>query len=142
MPERQRVFDEMARVLRPGGRLVLCVWASGEAPAAWEVRHLLEPICREGRLAGMGSLAENRAWLERAGLVIETEEDWSRRVARTWTVVARRVASRLITDRRWRRFVLDSQEADRVFALTVARLRLAFASGAMRYGFVVASKQI
>ena len=72
MPERQRVFDEMARVLRPGGRLVLCVWATGDAPAAWEVRHLLEPICREGRLAGMGTFAENRAWIERAGLVIET----------------------------------------------------------------------
>ena len=88
----------------------------------------------------MGTFAENRAWIERAGLVIEREEDWSRRVARTWTVVARRVASRVLTDRRWRRFVLDANETDRVFALTVARLRLAFASGAMRYGFIVARR--
>lgn len=142
MPERPRVFGEMARVLRPGGRLVLCVWATSEQPRAWEVRHLLEPICREGRLAGMGSLSENRAWIEDAGLVVETEEDWSRRVAKTWTVVARRVAAGLVTDRRYRDFLRDGTEADRVFALTVARLRLAFATGAMRYGFIVARKPV
>ena len=140
MPDRPRVFAEMARVLRPGGRLVLCVWASGDAPGRWAVRHLLEPICREGRLAGMGTMAENRAWIEGAGLAVEREEDWSQRVARTWTVVARRVARRLATDRETRRFLLDAREADRVFALTVLRLRLAFATGAMRYGFVVAQK--
>jgi tocopherol O-methyltransferase len=140
MPERARVFQEMARVLRPGGRLVLCVWATSAHPRAWEVRHLLEPICREGRLAGMGSLAENRAWIESAGLEIEVEEDWSRSVARTWTVVARRFLASVVTDRATRQFLRDSSEADRVFALTVARLRLAFATGAMRYGFVVARK--
>ena len=140
MPDRARVFSEIARVLRPGGRFVLCVWATSERPSAWEVRHLLEPICREGRLAGMGSMPENRAWIQNAGLVVEREEDWSRGVARTWTLVARRVAARIATDARYRRFVLDADEADRVFALTVARLRLAFATGAMRYGFVVARK--
>lgn len=140
MPERALVFGEMARVLRPGGRLVLCVWATSEAPEAWHVRHLLEPICREGRLAGMGSLEENREWIRRAGLEVVTDEDWSRRVARTWTVVARRVAAKILTQRRWRRFVLSANEADRVFALTVARLRIAFAVGAMRYGFIVARK--
>ncbi|MEM6326776.1 MAG: methyltransferase domain-containing protein [Bacteroidota bacterium] len=140
MPDRSRVFEEMARVLRPGGRLALCVWATSIRPTAWQVRHLLEPICREGRLAGMGSMIENRAWIERAGMQVTREEDWSRQVARTWTVVARRVAARLATDARYRRFLRDGTEADRVFALTVARLRLAFAVGAMRYGFFVARK--
>ncbi|GAB5534513.1 MAG: 27-O-demethylrifamycin SV methyltransferase [Rubricoccaceae bacterium] len=140
MPERQRVFDELARVLKPGGRLVLCVWMASESPARWHVRHLLEPICREGRLAGLGSASENRRWIANAGLVVETEDDWSRQVGRTWTVVARRVAARLVTDRRLRQFILNAKEADRVFALTVARLRLAFAVGAMRYGFFVAQK--
>ena len=140
MPERQRVFNELARVLKPGGHLVLCVWMASEAPARWQVRHLLEPICSEGRLAGLGSARENRQWITDAGLVVETEEDWSAQVGRTWTVVARRVAARLITDRRLRQFIMDAREGDRVFALTVARLRLAFAVGAMRYGFFVARK--
>ncbi|WP_412069167.1 SAM-dependent methyltransferase [Rubrivirga sp. IMCC43871] len=138
MPDRPRVFSEVARVLRPGGRFVLCVWAAAERPPAWAVRHLLEPICREGRLAGLGTLAENRRWMTDAGLTVEHEEDWSRAVARTWTVVAQRVAWRLLTDARYRRFVRDAAEADRGFVLTVARLRLAFATGALRYGFVVA----
>jgi tocopherol O-methyltransferase len=127
-------------VLRPGARLALCVWATREQPGRAETRWLLEPICREGRLAGMGSLAENRAWLEGAGLVVEREEDWSARVARTWTIVIARVARGLLTDARYRRYLRDARHEDRIFALTVLRLRAAFATGAMRYGFFVARR--
>jgi tocopherol O-methyltransferase len=140
MPERPRVFSEMARVLKPGGRLVACVWMTAEAPKGWAVKHLLEPICREGRLAGMGSAKENRAWIEAAGLTVEREEELSGEVARTWTVCLRRVAGRLLRDRRYRRFLLDATEGDRLFALTLLRIRLAYATGAMRYGFFVARK--
>ena len=41
-------FAQVRRVLRPGGRFVVCAWLARETPKAWEVRHLLEPICREG----------------------------------------------------------------------------------------------
>jgi tocopherol O-methyltransferase len=88
----------------------------------------------------MGSAAENRAWIEGAGLVVEAEEDLSRAVARTWTVCLRRVAGRLLRDPRYRRFLLDATQGDRAFALTLLRIRLAYATGAMRYGFFVARK--
>lgn len=140
MPERPRVFSEAARVLRPGGRLVLCVWMTREAPGAAETLWLLEPICREGRLAGMGSASENRTWLEAAGLTVEQELDWSRMVARTWTVVAQRVARGLATDAAYRRFLRDATQRERAFVWTIGRLRLAFATGAMRYGAFVARK--
>lgn len=140
MPDRPRVFEEVARVLKPGGRFALCVWMTSASPRRWEVRHLLEPICREGRLAGMGSAAENRAWIEGAGLVVEREEDWSRAVARTWDVVVARVARGVLTDARYRRFLQDAAQADRVFALTVLRIAAAYRTGAMRYGFFVARK--
>lgn len=137
MPDRARVFAEVGRVLKPGGRFVLCVWLAADAPAPWQVRHLLEPICREGRLAGMGTMDENRAWIEAAGLQVERAEDWSRAVAPTWGIVARRVLRGLATDARWRRALLRGEG---VFALTVPRLILAYRTGAMRYGFVVARK--
>lgn len=137
MPDRARVFAEVARVLRPGGRFVLCVWLAADAPRPWHVRHLLEPICREGRLTGLGTRAENRAWIEGAGLVIERDEDWSAAVAPTWTVVARRVARGLVTDARYRRALVRGEG---VFALTVPRLMLAYRTGAMRYGFLAARK--
>lgn len=140
MPERPRVFAEMARVLKPGGRLVACIWMTSPQPRAWEVRHLLEPICREGRLAGMGSAAENRAWIEAAGLVVEREEDLSEGVARTWSVCLRRVAGGLVREPRYRRFLGDAAQHDRVFALTLLRILLAYRTGAMRYGFWVARK--
>lgn len=140
MPERPHVFAEIARVLKPGGRLALCVWMTSPAPRRWEVRHLLEPICREGRLAGMGSAAENRAWMTGAGLVVEREEDWSRAVARTWDVVAGRVVRGVATDARYRRYLRDASHHDRRFALTVLRIAAAYRTGAMRYGFFVARK--
>ena len=55
-----RFFAEACRTLRPGGRLVVCAWLAGATPRPWEVRHLLEPICREGRLPGMGDEADYR----------------------------------------------------------------------------------
>ncbi|PAP77607.1 methyltransferase domain-containing protein [Rubrivirga marina] len=140
MPDRPRVFTEAARVLRPGGRFVLCVWMAGPSPREWEVRHLLEPICREGRLAGLGTAAENLGWLRDAGLEVEREEDWSRAVAPTWTRVARRVARGLLADARYRGYLRDASQRDRAFVWTILRLVLAYRTGAMRYGVFVARK--
>ena len=140
MPDRARVFSEVARVLRPGGRFVLCVWMAGPSPRAWEVRHLLEPICREGRLAGLGSAAENLGWLRAAGLEVEREEDWSRSVAPTWPRVARRVAWGIATDARYRRYLRTPAMRDRRFVLTVVRMVAAYRTGALRYGVFVARK--
>ena len=50
MADKERFFAEANRVLRPGGRLVVCAWLAAPAPSRWQVRHLLEPICGEGRL--------------------------------------------------------------------------------------------
>ena len=140
MPERPRVFAEMARVLKPGGRLATCIWMASKTPRAWEVQHLLEPICREGRLDGLGTFAENRAWIEAAGLVMEQEADWSAQVAKTWTICIRRVAAGLIRKPEWRRFLRDARRRDRVFTATLLRIRLAYSTGAMRYGFIAAQK--
>jgi tocopherol O-methyltransferase len=140
MPDLARFFAECARTLRPGGRLVLCAWLAAEDASPWAVGRLLEPICREGRLAQLGTAPEYRAGLERAGFRVRAVEDISRHVARTWTICLVRAAALVVTDRDARRFMLDRAQPNRVFALTLLRLRVAYAIGALRYAVITAEK--
>ncbi|MGD9511917.1 MAG: cyclopropane-fatty-acyl-phospholipid synthase family protein [Geminicoccaceae bacterium] len=137
MEDKARFFSEAFRVVRPGGRLVVCAWLARPAPRPWEVRWLLEPICREGRLPGMGEEKDYRQLAERVGFVTTSSEDLSDRVARTWWVCACRLAGKLATERSYLRHLLDPRASDRVFALTLLRLLTAYRTGSMRYGLFV-----
>jgi tocopherol O-methyltransferase len=133
MPDKRRFLAEIRRVLRPGGRAALCVWAAAERPRTWEIRWLLEPICREGRLPGLATEGEYCGWLTEAGLEGVEIRDWSRAVRRTWTVCATRGLRRWLTDAELRRFVLRGDSPERVYGLSIFRLWTAFRTGAMRY---------
>lgn len=140
MADRARFFAEVFRVLRAGGRLVACLWHSAAAPARWQRRWLLNPIVREGRLAGLDPVTAYLRWCREAGFAVERFEDRSRQVRRTWSVCLRRLAARLLTDGRYRRFLRDPARQSRDFALALPRLWLAYRTGAMRYGVLVARK--
>lgn len=133
-------FAEAHRVLRPGGRLVVCAWLSRDDPRRWEVRHLLEPICREGRLRHMGSAAEYDRLARAAGLVPVAFQDVSRQVKKTWPICARRIAAGLVRDPSYRRFLLRERSPHKVFGLTMLRIWLAYELGSMRYGILTAIK--
>lgn len=132
MVDKPAFFREARRVLRPGGRLVVCAWLAAERPRDWEVRHLLEPICDEGALPSMGSESEYRAWADGAGFRSIAFEDVSSSVARTWTICLRRFLGALVTDRAIRAQALAAR--NKRFALSVPRLIAAYKTGAMRYG--------
>jgi tocopherol O-methyltransferase len=132
MVDKPRFFAEARRVLKPGTRLVICAWLAGEAPSRWEVRHLLEPICDEGRLPSLGSALDYRAMAEEAGFSMRDYSDVSASVARTWTICAGRLLRALAVDPAIRSQVLRSR--NRRFALSLPRLILAYRTGAMRYG--------
>lgn len=138
MVDKPGFFAEAHRVLAPGGRFVVCAWLAETGASGWKVRHLLEPICREGRLPSMGTREEYEAMARAAGFEIAGYEDLSRRVARTWTICARRLARALVLDRQTRRLALGAR--NRVFALTFPRLILAYRTGAMRYGIFTLTK--
>jgi len=131
---------EMARILRPGGRLVACVWMAAPAAPAWARRHLLDPIREEGRLSGLPTATRLHRWATEAGLSVERLDDVTPFVRRTWTVVLRRFARALITDPAVLRTLLDADESERVFARTLPRIWLAQHLGVLRYGWLVAHR--
>lgn len=137
MVDKARFFAEAWRVLRPGGRLVVCAWLEGERASGWEKRHLLQPICTEGRLPSMGSVADYRALAAETGFTPEHYEDISRNVRRTWWICLRRFARRMVTDPDIRRLALSTATRNRSFILSLPRLILALRTGAMRYGVFV-----
>jgi tocopherol O-methyltransferase len=132
--DKARFFSEAFRVLRPRGRMVVCAWLGGDAPSPWQRRALLDPIVSEGRLAGLQTRAECTRDFEEAGFVDVQATDLSMQVRRTWTICARRLAWAVATKPRYRAFLLSGESEHRVFALTVFRIGLAYAVGAMKYG--------
>lgn len=139
MADPARAVAEAFRVLRPGGRFMACVWLASPSPQSWEVRHLLRPICEEGRLPGLPDARDHRAWADRAGFEAVVLEDVSSRVARTWTVSARRLAAALLRPSSWR-YLSDPRNTERRFALSVLRLLVGFRTGAVRYAILSARR--
>jgi tocopherol O-methyltransferase len=140
MADKARAFAECARVVRPGGRVVVCDWLAGAAPSRLERQALLEPICREGRLPSLATVREYKALAQEAGLRVERFEDISGRVGRTWLICLRRLGRRLVTDAEARRFLLGPRNPDRTFAFSMVRIPLAYRTGAMRLGVLTLSK--
>jgi tocopherol O-methyltransferase len=129
----------MFRILRPGGRLAICAWLAAENPSAWQTRTLLEPICAEGQLAGLGSETEYDGLLRQAEFDGIEFIDLTPCVARTWTIICRRVLMRLARDRATWRF-LARRPKNAVFGLAIPRIVLAYRTRAMRYGLFVARR--
>jgi tocopherol O-methyltransferase len=142
MPDLPAFFAEVARVLRPGGRLVVCAWLTRERPRSWERRALLEPICHEGRLRGMESAAEYARLARAAGLEPGAVEDLSRQVKRTWPICAARVLAGFFREPAYRRFLFRTGGPNRIFALTLLRIWLAYELRSMRYGILTAVKPV
>ena len=138
MPDKARFFAEAARVLRHGGRLVVCAWLASAEATRWQVRHLLEPICVEGRLPSMGTREDYEVLALETGFAIRSYEELSKQVSRTWTICAARLAKALLTDPYYLRLLAGAR--NRAFALSLPRLILAYRTGAMRYGVWTFSK--
>jgi len=140
MVDKPRFFAEIVRTLKPGGRFATCVWLSSENPSPAAVNHLLEPICREGRLPSMGSESEYRSMMRDAGLIVTSFEDLTPYVWKTWWLCLVRAAKCVLTEKSYRAFLLDPANGDRLFAVTLLRILIAYRTGAMRYGLFAACK--
>ncbi len=140
MLDKAGAFAEMRRVVRPGGRVGVYAWIARDDARVWEVQHLLEPICREGRLAGLGTERDYVDLLQQSGLTVTRVEDLSAAVQRTWPICLARVARGLALDPRYRQYMVRARNAERVFLRTMPRIWAAYATGAMRYLLFVAQR--
>lgn len=138
--EQQKYFDEIYRVLKPGGRASLAVWLATERPRRWEVKQLLEPICREGRLSSLGNVPEYNEMMEQAGLEIESYRNVSKLVRKTWRICAWRLAKGLMSNREYRKDLFGRRRKNWIFAITLMRIIAAFRTGSMQYGLYVLKK--
>jgi tocopherol O-methyltransferase len=127
-------FAQAFRILRPGGRLVVTVWLSREAPTHREERWLLEPISRESRMPHLGTETDYRQLAAAAGFTVERFQDVTRQIERTWPMIVRTFLWNLLRKPAYLRYLADPRSQNAIFALTIMRLWLAFRTGAMRYG--------
>ena len=140
MPDLAAFFAQAHRVLRPGARLVICAWLSADDPSPQARRWLLEPICREGRMPQMGTVADYERLARAAGFTPERPEDVTAQVARTWSAIAGVFARKLASRPAYLRFLFDRHARNRIFAFTIFRIWLAYRTGAMRYGVLTYTK--
>jgi tocopherol O-methyltransferase len=133
-------FRQATRVLRPGGRLVVCAWLAHPRASLTQRKLLLEPACTEGRMAHIGLASEYCRLFKEHGFTVESEEDVSQQVKRTWPICAWGFAIRLLRQPRYIRFLFNRHRRNRVFALTIFRIWMAFETGALRYGILTGIK--
>jgi tocopherol O-methyltransferase len=130
-------FKEAYKVLKPGGRLVICAWLAGDVENSKLKQSLLERICRQGRLPGMASEAEYEELGAAAGLNAVSSEAITRQVQRTWAICLQRLARKAVTDRRYIAHLFSPKQQNRVFAITMALILAAYKTGAMKYSVMV-----
>lgn len=140
MADKAHAYAEMARVLKPGGRMVVVAWAAADHRTPWQDRHLMEPICREAKFTALATAPEHQAWIAAAGLTLEETLDLSPSVSRTWPVLAGRFMVQVLRRPSLLRFLIDHGSGNSVFGLTMVRIWLAYRLGALRFIIFTAAK--
>lgn len=140
MADRQAVLVEIARVLKPGGRLVMADWVASTNPKRWQVKGLLQPICRGGRLTGLNTFEGNRKMFEVASLLLLEHADLTASVSKTWRVIAGRSLRKVVCDASCWKWLGGWLLRDRPRFFAIPRVMLAYALGCLRYQWMVAEK--
>jgi tocopherol O-methyltransferase len=134
MPDKVEFARRVHRVLRPGGRFILCAWLSADRVPRWKADFLMKPICAGGRIPNLATAQEYTDAATEAGFRTAGSQDLTGRVKRTWSIAIRRFVERILQDTRYRSFLFDRSLRNRIFAFTAVRIWLAYQVGAMRYG--------
>mmetsp|Transcript_10404 Transcript_10404/g.32971 ORF Transcript_10404/g.32971 Transcript_10404/m.32971 type:complete len:384 (+) Transcript_10404:16-1167(+) len=140
MPDKERYVQEMSRVLKPGGRIVIATWCEREAtpPFSAKERATLDYLYGEWSHPYFISIEEYGRIMERTGVLDQVvTDDWAKQTIPAWRhsiwagvwdpwPVFRR-------PRLWYKVLRDS------WCLEV--MHRAFTNGLMRYGMMTATKK-
>jgi tocopherol O-methyltransferase len=133
--EKAQFFERAADWLRPGGRVAICAWLAGQTCGDPVLEQQVHEVCEGFLCPSLGTSQDYVAWLQNAGLEVQTVEDWTPHVARTWEICQRRVRRSGIQR------VAPWIDGDTVMFLNRFDTILnAYRSGAMQYGCFVAQK--
>jgi tocopherol O-methyltransferase len=124
---------ECARHLAPGGRLAICAWLVGENLDVAQERTV--DAVRVGMLCpSFGTLADYTLWMHAGGLVVESAEDITAHVKRTWSLCRPILEFPLV-----KTMLSAGNEKLAAFAESFSAIDDAYRSGAMGYGMFVAT---
>lgn len=134
MPDKDAFLRECARVLRPGGRLVVATWCRAGGHLAPDALDLLRAIYREFSAAYVLPLAEYAHRCRALGLVDVRVADWTEHTRRTWDLGLARVAPLLRhPGRAWALLRRRGPVVYR-FLRSLPLMKQAYDRGVMRYG--------
>ncbi len=129
---------EMARVLKPGGRLVISTWLSSKDAGWWAEALLLDPIRRHGHMFGLSTMADHFRWLEESGLRLLDVEAAGDKVRQTWWACFFETLRVLGREGQLRRELFLHPLRALSLSLSWIRIMVAYELSIMDYGMFVA----
>jgi cyclopropane fatty-acyl-phospholipid synthase-like methyltransferase len=131
---------EVVRVLRPGGRVVVCDLVAGDGVPRWQRGPLLRRMEEESHLIELPTIAGFTSRFAAAGLVVDEARDLTRGVRGTWPRGIARLLRTLRTDPEFRRQLFAGQYENDGFVASLVRMTAGLRLGAVRYYLVSAHK--
>lgn len=133
--DKPRFFERVSNWLKPGGRVAICAWLEGAHAQSQANKQAVYDVCEGFFCPSLGSMADYRHWMTSAGLVVESQHDWTHRVLKTWEICERRVRR---TGVRWLAKLIDRNAV--MFLDRFKTILDAYRTGAMDYGCLIAYK--
>lgn len=140
MQDQERALQQIARVLKPGGRLVICAWMHGPSPSFRERRWLVDPVCRSGCVPAFTETATLGRRLTDAGFHILENVDLSREAAPTWLRLGMHLLKRLLRRPSLIRQLWPVRRKGFAFGLAALRLWFGYHRGTFCYAMYIAEK--
>lgn len=132
-PDKNAFFAELARVVRPGGRVVIASWLAAGTQTTLSERLFHRPILKEHRFPSLLSSAETQRRLSDAGFALTRVETLASRVYRTWPESMKDGLVKLRSAEQ-RRLLRDHPRDSLALLKSSARLWAAYRLGALDYG--------